>query len=126
MAKRSQLFMLPISETKPPSPVVVVVLTLLPLYAPFAWILARPGAWDEKRWLWIKSWPALPGFVVQSLDIFEGRPIWVNYASMGLLTLVMLVVFYQLGRISRSWLILSFLLAAGYSGYNSWLAFQAY
>jgi hypothetical protein len=126
MAKRSQLFMLPISETKPPSPLVVSLLILLPLYAPFAWIVTRPGAWDEKRWLWIKSWPALPGFVVQSLDIFEGRPVWVNYASMGLLALLILVVFYRLGRISKSWLVLSFLLAAGYSSYNSWLAFQAY
>jgi len=126
MAKRSQLFMLPLSESKPPSWSTVLLVLLLPFYAPFAWILTLPGAWDAKRWLWVKSWPALPGFIVQSLDVFEGRPVWTSYASMAGLALVMLLVFCRLGRTSKGWLFMSFILTAAYSGYNAWLAFQSY
>lgn len=126
MAKRSQLFMLPMSENQPPGRLAVLLLILLPLYAPFAWILNRPGPWDEKRWVWLKSWPALPGFIVQSLDIFEGRPIWVSYACMAAVALFALVVLFRIGRTGRAGLILAILLAAGYSGYNSWLAFQSF
>lgn len=126
MAKRSQLFMLPLSENKPPSRLAVLLLLLLPLYVPFAWILTRPGPWDEKRWVWIKSLPALPGFIVQSLDIFEGRSIWVSYASMALVALFVLIALFRIGRTSRAGLFLAIALAACYSGYNSWLAFQSF
>jgi hypothetical protein len=126
MARRSQLFMLPLSEAKPPGRLTVLLLTLLALYAPFGWILWLPGPWNEKRLLWLKSWAALPGFLVQSLDVFEGRPIWVSYASMALLTLLALIVCFRVGRISRMWLCVSFVLAAAFSGYSSWLALQSF
>jgi hypothetical protein len=126
MAKRSQLFMLPLSENRPPSRGAVLLLTLLALYGPFGWILWRPGPWDAKRLLWLKSWPALPGFLVQSLDIFEGRPVWFSYACMGVVTVVALFGFFRLGRSSRLWLATSVLLAATLSGYSSWLAAQSF
>jgi hypothetical protein len=126
MAKRSQLFMLPLSETQPPGRLSVLLLTLVALYAPFGWIALRPGPWDDKRLLWLKSWPALPGFLVQSLDVFEGRPVWVSYACMALVTLAALIAFFRLGRLSRTSLALAFVLAAAFSGYSSWLALQSF
>lgn len=126
MPKRSQLFMLPLSEAKPPGRLTVLLLMLVALYAPFGWIVVRPGPWDEKRLLWLKSWAALPGFLVQSLDVFEGRPIWLSYACMGVVTLFALAIFFRMGRVSRPWLATSFVLAAAFSGYSSWLALQSF
>jgi len=126
MAKRSQLFMLPLSETKPPSRLTVLLLTVLALYAPFGWIVWRPGPWDEKRLLWLKSWAALPGFLVRSIDVFDGRPVWISYACMGIVTFAALLVFFNLGRISRLWLVIAFVLAAAFSSYSSWLAVQSF
>jgi hypothetical protein len=126
MPKRSQLFLLPLTESPRPGRLWVFLLLLLPLYLPFGWILLRPGPFDEKRLLWLKSWPALPGFVVQSLEVFDGKPVWASYAAMGALTAVALIVLFQLGRTSRSGLFLAVVLAAAFSGWNAWLAFQAY
>ena len=126
MAKRSQLFMLPLTEAKPPSVLTVLTVVLLGLYSPFAWIAILPGPWDAKRFLWLKSWPALPGFIVQSLDLFEAKPLWLSYGSMGLVTLLAFGVFFKIGRANRSWLAVSFVLAAAFSGWNSWLAYQVF
>jgi hypothetical protein len=126
MPKRSQLFLLPLTESQRPRRLWVLLLLLLPLYLPFSWILLKPGPWDEKRMLWVKSWPALPGFVVQSLEAFDGKPIWASYAAMGVLTLLELVLLFQLGRTSRSSLFVAFALAAAFSSWNAWLAFQSY
>lgn len=118
--------MLPLTEAKPPGFLAVLAVVLLGLYAPFAWIATVPGPWDAKRFLWLKSWPALPGFIIQSLEIFEGKPVWVSYTSMGFVTLVALGVFFKLGRASKASLTIAFLLAAAFSGWNSWLAYQAF
>jgi hypothetical protein len=126
MPKRSQLFLLPLTEAQRPGRLWVLLVLLLPLYLPFSWILFRPGPWDEKRVIWLKSWPALPGFVVQSLEIFDGKPIWASYVAMGVLTFSALVLLFNLGRTSRSGLFVACLLAAAFSGWNAWLAFQSY
>jgi hypothetical protein len=126
MPKRSQLFLLPLTESQRPGRLLVFLLLLLPLYLPFSWILLRDGPFDEKRMLWLKSWPALPGFVVQSLEIFDGKPVWASYTAMGALTFLALVLLFQMGRASRSGLFAAVVLAAAFSGWNAWLAFQAY
>jgi hypothetical protein len=126
MPKRSQLFLLPLTESQRPGRLWVLLLLLLPLYLPFSWILLRPGPFDEKRMLWLKSWPALPGFVVQSLEVFDGKPVWASYAAMGALTFLVLALLFQLGRTSRSCLFMAVVLAGAFSGWNAWLAFQSY
>ncbi len=126
MPKRSQLFLLPLTESQRPGRFWVFLLLLLPLYLPFSWILLRPGPFDQKRMLWLKSWPALPGFVVQSLEVFDGKPVWASYAAMGALTVLALSLLFQMGRTSRSGLFLAVVLAAAFSSWNAWLAFQAY
>ena len=126
MPKRSQLFLLPLTESQRPGRLLVLSLLLFPLYLPFSWILLRSGPWDEKRVLWLKSWPALPGFIVQSLEAFDGKPVWARYAAMSVLTVLVLGLLFHLGRTGRSGLFVAFFLAAAFSGWNAWLAFQAY
>ncbi len=126
MPKRSQLFVLPLTEAARPGFLSVSAVVLLSMYLPFCWIPLRPGPWDEKRMLWLKSWPALPGFLVQSLAIFEGKPVWTSYAAMGALSLLLFILLVRTGRSSRPALGLAFVLGAAFSGWNAWLAFQAY
>lgn len=126
MPKRSQLFLLPLSESQRPGRFWVLVILLLSLYLPFSWIVLQPGPWDEKRMIWLKSWPALPGFIVQSLEVFDGKPVWASYTAMGALSFLALVLLFKLGRTSRSGLFVAFVLAAAFSGWNAWLAFQSY
>jgi hypothetical protein len=126
MPKRSQLFLLPLTESQRPGRLWVLLLLLVPLYLPFSWILLRSGPWDEKRIIWLKSWPALPGFVVQSLDVLDGKPVWASYVAMGCMTFLALVLLFNLGRTSRSALFVACILAGAFSGWNAWLAFHAY
>jgi hypothetical protein len=126
MPKRSQLFVLPLTEAQRPGRLWVLCSLLVSFYLPFIWIPLKSGPWDEKRLIWLKSWPALPGFVVQSLEIFDGKPIWASYTAMGALTLFALLLLFKLGRSSRSGLFLAFVLGSSFSGWNAWLAFQSY
>jgi hypothetical protein len=41
----------------------IVFLALVICYAPFSWVLLV----SENRWLWIKSWPILPGIMLADL-----------------------------------------------------------
>ncbi len=126
MSKRSQFFLLPLSEPRPPS-VLGVLLVLLPaLYAPFLWIPLQEGAWDPKRWFWLKSLPALPGLFVQSIAVFADATPTVSYSAMGAATFLLLVFAYLIGRQSRGALIFAFLCVLGTSGWNSWLAYQSF
>ncbi len=126
MSKRSQLFLLPLSEGQPPGSALVLGLLLVPLYSPFAWILLREGPWDERRWLLLKSWPTLPGFLVRSLVFLEGKPEWVSYSIMGMITVLVFIALWQLGRSSYFGLVVAFFGAALFSSWNAWMAFQAY
>ena len=126
MSKRSQLFLLPLVEAQRPGRLTVLLLVLLPLYLPFSWILFRSGPWDAKRLMFLKAWPVLPGFVVQSLEALDGRPLWASYTAMAALTLFVLVLLFRVGRLSRTGLAIAFLSGAAFSGWNAWLAYQAF
>ena len=126
MSKRSQLFLLPLSEGQPPGGASVFGLILFSLYSPFAWILLREGPWDDRRWLLLKSWLTLPGFLVRSLVFLEWQPEWLSYSIMGVVTFLVFITLWHLGRSSYFGLLLAFLVAALFSSWNSWMAFQAY
>jgi hypothetical protein len=126
MSKRSQLFLLPLSEGQPPGGASVFGLILFSLYSPFAWILLREGPWDDRRWLLLKSCLTLPGFLVRSLVFLEGQPEWLSYSIMGIVTFLVFITLWHLGRSSYFGLLIAFLIAALFSSWNSWMAFQAY
>ena len=126
MSKRSQLFLLPLSEAQPPKGSVVFAALLVALYAPFGWIVVFQGPWDAHRLLWLKSWPTLPGFIVRSLVFLEGQPEWLNYTLMGLLSALVFFSLWQIGRRSYLAMAFAFLLGALFSSWNAWLAYQAF
>ena len=126
MSNRSQFFLLPLSETRPPSGASVLIALLVSLYSPFAWIFIEAGPWDQKRWSLLKSLPALPGLFVRSIGILSESPAPVSYVAMGTATLALFLLFFRLGRQSRTALVLAFLGLIATSGWNSWLAFQSF
>ncbi len=126
MSKRSQLFLLPLSEAQPPKGFLVFAVLLVSLYAPFGWIVLFQGPWDEHRILWLKSLPTLPGFIVRSLVFLEGQPEWLNYSLMGLVAILLLVALWQIGRRSYMALVFAFLVGAVFSSWNAWMAYQAF
>ena len=126
MPKHSQLFLLPLAEQKPPRLLKVVTIVLLCLYAPFSWLLIFDGPWDERRLSWIKSWPTLPGLLVQSLDVVANSSARAGYGLMAGFTLLVFLVLCRIGRTNNFGLLLSGILGLGFSSWNSWLAFKAY
>ena len=126
MRRKSQLFLLPLQEQNAPKAWVVGVWVAASLYVPFVWLVLFGGPWDQRRLSWIKSWPLLPGLVMQCLEPVASAPPQVSYSLMGAVTLAVLVLLYRLGRKGTVALILACLLGASFASINSWLAFQAY
>jgi hypothetical protein len=126
MRRKSQLFLLPLQEQNAPRAWMVSAWVLVSLYLPFGWLVLFEGPWDQRRLSWIKSWPLLPGLVMQSLEPVASAPPQVSYSLMGAVTLAAFVLLFRLGRKGVTALILAFLLGAGFASFNSWLAFQAY
>jgi hypothetical protein len=123
MAKRSQFFITPLSEEQPPRTGTVVLLNLISLYLPFAWILFREMPSDSQRWNLLKALPTLPGAFLRNIPGLESLPPGVTYSLMGIATLVAFIILVLLGRHSRGWLILSALATLGFASWNSWLIY---
>jgi hypothetical protein len=104
----------------------VVPIVLLCLYAPFSWLLIFDGPWDERRFSWIKSWPTLPGLLVQSLDVVAHASARTGYALMAGFTLLVFLVLCRIGKTNNFGLILSGILGLAFSSWNSLLAYKAY
>jgi hypothetical protein len=126
MPKRSQLFLLPLQEQKPPRFWVVGIWVLLSLYLPFGWLVIFEGPWDQRRLSWIQSWPVLPGLLAQCLAPVASAPPRVSYSIMGVLTLLIFALLFKLGRKGKIALVLAVLLGTAYASLNSWMAFDAY
>ena len=104
----------------------VVTTVLVCLYSPFSWLLIFDGPWDERRFSWIKSWPALPGLLVQSLDVVAHASAKTGYGLMSGFTLVIFLVLCRIAKTSNAGLILAAIIGIAFSTWNSWLAFKAY
>lgn len=126
MSKRSQFFILPLSELRPPGTPAVLITLLFSLYSPFFWILLEKGPWDPKRIFWLKSLPALPGLCIQTLGILDSFPPLASYCAMGVATILILFLGWKIGRQTRLSLLVAFLLVLGFSSWNSWLAYQSF
>ncbi|MEY2597882.1 MAG: hypothetical protein RLZZ142_141 [Verrucomicrobiota bacterium] len=126
MSKRSQFFMLPLSQPRPPGALRVLLLLLLALYTPFGWIGLESGPWDPKRWALLKTLPTLPGLFIQSIAPLSTQDPVVSLCLMGTATFLLLCLLYKIGRQSTTALCLAFLAALAASSWNSWLAFQSF
>jgi len=66
------------------------------MYAPHAWLLFIDHPWDEHHWLWMRLWPILPGLPATLLERFVFKvdlPEWGEFVSMGVFTLIALLLF---------------------------------
>lgn len=63
-----------------------LLLVLLAVYLPYAWLLWIDYPWNSYRWSWIKIWPLLPGIVGSA---FLGRG-FVGFTLTGLFWLAVI------------------------------------
>src|SRR6516225_8583185 len=67
-------------------PIARVLLVLVCLYAPYAWLVLIDYSWDGYRWLWIKLWLVLPGILVPLIQPIHRLPDWMGFIIMGVVT----------------------------------------
>lgn len=99
------------------------------MYAPFSWLLFIHYPWNHERWLWVKLWPILPGLPATLMLrlTFDARlPEWMEFTSMGLLTLFALLLFTWLGTRGKWWLIITAMLALAGACWNGWIGYQLF
>ena len=67
-------------------PIARILLVLVCLYAPYAWLVLIDYPWDSYRWLWIKMWLVLPGILVHFSQTIHLLPDWSGFIIMGAVT----------------------------------------
>jgi hypothetical protein len=103
-----------------------ILLVLVCLYAPYAWLVLIDGPWDSYRWLWIKLWLVLPGIPVLLNQAIHQLPDWMRFMIMGAVAcgIVALCTFIA-ARSSRSSIVVSIIIGA-LSCANSWSAYNMF
>ena len=107
-------------------PIARILLVLVCLYAPYAWLVLIDHPWDSYRWLWIKLWLVLPGIVVLLVQAIHMLPDWIGFLSMGAVTcgIVALSTFLA-ARSKRSAIIVSVTIGQLSCG-NSWISYRLF
>jgi hypothetical protein len=107
-------------------PVARIVLVLVCLYAPYAWLVLIDYPWDGYRWLWIKMWLMLPGILVLLNRGIHLLPDWAGFLIMGLVAcgIVALSTFLA-ARSKRSAIIVSIIVGL-VSSANSWISYRLF
>ena len=67
-------------------PIARILLVLVCLYAPYAWLVLIDYPWDGYRWHWIKMWLVLPGILVHLSQTIHLLPDWIGFLIMGAVT----------------------------------------
>jgi hypothetical protein len=103
-----------------------ILLVLVCLYAPYAWLILIDYPWNSYRWLWIKMWPVLPGILVLTSRAIRLLPDWIGYLVMGAVTCG--IVFKITLSAARGWqsAVIVSVLAALLSAANSWIAYRMF
>jgi hypothetical protein len=76
------------------------------LYVPFSWILLLNYPWSAYRLFWLKLWPILPGCLAGFLPgpLLYGAHLPYELETMGVTTVLLLIMLTWLGFLSRRWL----------------------
>jgi hypothetical protein len=80
------------------------------LWLPFSWLILMPGGWDAYRLSWLRMWPFLPGFIPGAL-LFHSRHETLEFSTMAVSTLMLLIALTWLGSCSRVRLIAAAVIA---------------
>jgi hypothetical protein len=103
-----------------------VLLVLVCLYAPYAWLVLMDHPWDSYRWLWIKMWLVLPGILVHLVQAIHLLPDWMGFVIMGAVTCGIVALSTVLApRSKRSAIIVSVIVGL-LSCANSWITYKLF
>ena len=107
-------------------PIARILLALVCLYAPYAWLVLIDYPWDSYRWLWIKMWLVLPGILVHLIQAIHMLLDWMGFLIMGAVTCG--IVFKITLSAARGWqsAVIVSVLAALLSAANSWIAYRMF
>ncbi|MBI3861129.1 MAG: hypothetical protein HY290_04455 [Planctomycetia bacterium] len=95
------------------------------LWLPFTWLVLTRGPWDSYRLTWIKMWPILPGFLPGAL-LFHPQQEALEFSTMAVTTLVLLLALTWLGCRGRGSLIAAVLVALLISIPTAMIAYTVY
>jgi hypothetical protein len=107
-------------------PIARILLALVCLYAPYAWLVLIDYPWDSYRWLWIKMWLVLPGILVHLIQAIHMLLDWMGFLIMGAVTCEIVAVSTVLvARSKRSAIIVSIMVGPLSCG-NSWISYRLF
>jgi hypothetical protein len=103
-----------------------ILMVLVCLYAPYAWLVLIDYPWDSYRWLWLKMWLVLPGILVRLIPAIHLLPDWMGFLIMGAVTCgIVLLSTVLAARSKRSAIIVSIIVGL-LSCANSWVAHRLF
>lgn len=107
-------------------PIARILLVLVCLYAPYAWLVLIEHPWDSYRWLWIKVWLVLPGILVHLIQAIHLLPDWMGFLLMGGVTCGIVAVSMVIAaRSKRSAIVVSVIIGL-LSCANSWISYRLF
>ena len=107
-------------------PIARILMVLVCLYAPYAWLILIDYPWDSYRWLWIKLWLVLPGILIHLIQAIHLLPDWIGFLIMGAVTCgIVLLSTVLAARSKRSAIIVSVIIGL-LSCANSWITYKLF
>ena len=107
-------------------PIARIVLVLVCLYAPYAWLVLIDSPWDGYRLLWIKLWPVLPGILVLLNQRIHLLPDWTGFLIMGLVACGIIALSTVLAARSKRSAIIVSIIVGLLSAANSWVSYRMF
>ena len=107
-------------------PIARMLLVLVCLYAPYAWLVLIDYPWDSYRWLWIKMWLVLPGILVHLSQTIHLLPDWMGFLIMGAVTCGIVVLSTVLAARSKRSAIIVSIIVGLLSCANSWISYRLF
>jgi hypothetical protein len=101
-----------------------LLVTLAVLYSPFSWLLLIYYPWDSYRFLWLRLWCILPGFL-SGLRLHPMNQT-IEFTAMGITTLVLIGLLTWVGSHNRIWLVAAGVLGLALEVYSSLIAYAAF
>ena len=107
-------------------PIARILLVLVCLYAPYAWLVLIDYPWDSYRWLWIKMWLVLPGILVHLIQAIHLLPDWMGFLIMGAVTCGIVALSTVLAARSKRSAIIVSVIVGLLSCANSWISYRLF
>jgi hypothetical protein len=107
-------------------PIARILLVLVCLYAPYAWLVLIDYPWDSYRWLWIKMWLVLPGILVHLIQAIHLLPDWMGFLIMGAVTCGIVALSTVLAARSKKSAIITSIIVGLLSCANSWITYKLF